>query len=109
MNCTPYPATTGEGWIAKFVPDVDRARLNDPTLTNEEILGHELKYAYNRKHNMQGKGYTDNRVPHEEIDAVNFQNIIRKKQGLKPRTTFAKKDISKFLVPTEEYNNLQRP
>ncbi len=99
-----------KGSLTKFVPDMDKAGANDETLTNEEILGHELKHAYNRKHGLTGKGYTPNRVPNEEIDGINFQNVIREKQGKGPRTKFARgrKDITPYLTPTSQYNNLKK-
>ena len=97
-----------DGSLTKFVPDIDRKRLNDPTLSNEEILGHEFKHAYNRKYNIRGIGITDNSIPLEEIDGLNFQNIIREKQGRTPKTTFARKDVSQYLTPTSKYKNYKQ-
>jgi hypothetical protein len=45
-----------KGSLTKFVPDKDRKRLTNKTLSNEEILGHELKHAYNRKNELYDLG-----------------------------------------------------
>ncbi len=99
-----------KGSLTKFVPDKDRKRLKNKTLSNEEILGHELKHAYNRKNGLYDLGMVESdgkRVPKEEIDGINFQNIVRDRQGQMPRTKFAGIDISKFLIKPSDYNNFK--
>jgi hypothetical protein len=46
-------------------------------------------------------------VPKEEIDGINFQNIVRDRQGQMPRIKFAGIDISKFLIKPSDYNNFK--
>lgn len=98
-----------KGSLTKFVPDVDRKRgLADHS--NEEILGHEMKHAYNRKYDLVPpmNHKTDNGIPLEEVDGVNFQSVVRDKQGRPPKTTFAGRDISKYLIPPGLYNNYKK-
>ncbi len=69
---------------------------NLPT-THETTLGHELKHSHDYdKGNMEGQTFVpSSHKSKKEISAVNFENKIRKKQKLKKRTTYGKKQIDK--------------
>ncbi|OFY86708.1 MAG: hypothetical protein A3F72_09625 [Bacteroidetes bacterium RIFCSPLOWO2_12_FULL_35_15] len=90
-----------KGSITTFVPDIDRAKFGNDLGSDEEILGHDLKHAFNRKHSLNGRG--DKKLTYanwkrgEEIDAVNFQNVIRKAQHFFKtlRTSYGGKEIPK--------------
>ena len=96
------------GSFTKFVPDTDRKRLNSPSMSDEEILGHELKHAYNRKHGLRGRGAAAKGLPNEEVDGLNFQNIIRGLQGRAPKMTFGRRNVSEYLTPASEYKNYKK-
>jgi RHS repeat-associated protein len=95
-----------KGSFTKFVPDVDRIRLNE-NYSDADILSHEFKHAYNRKNGLQDLGNSgqNSGVRNEEIDAINFQNIIRDKEGKSPRIIFGGVDVSKDLTPVTLYKN----
>ena len=82
--------------LTKFLPDRDRLKETGKDFTNEEILGHELKHGWNKL-----KKYNDvnqrtqiksqnGKTNCEEVDAVNFQNIISWKQKGCIRTEYGK-------------------
>jgi predicted SprT family Zn-dependent metalloprotease len=70
---------------------------NNLETSNETILGHELKHSHDYdKGNMKGQTFIPSSHKSEkEIRAVNFENRIRKKQGLTKRTTYGRKKIAK--------------
>ena len=43
-------------------------------------------------------------VPSEELDAINFENVIRDAQKINLRNTFAKKSILNILTLPSLYN-----
>ena len=93
------------GSLTKFVPHLDRAnKEKNKNWTNQEILGHELKHAFNRKYGIQDfKNTTKTGVPYEEVDAVNFQNVIRDKQGHETRKEYGGEDIKNDIAVPKEY------
>ena len=86
--------TSGKNSFTKFNHAEDKA--NDPTTTPEEVLGHELKHAYNivtgKRDNNLSKS-TESGINMEEVDATNFQNVIRDSQGNLPKTTYGSRSI----------------
>jgi RHS repeat-associated protein len=98
------------GSHTKFVPEYDKTR---GFLWGTDItLAHELKHGYNRKHGWSNNQPVDPTNPNpaarlatfDEIDAVNFQNIIHAHQGILPRKTFGVLDIEKYLITPTKYN-----
>jgi RHS repeat-associated protein len=98
-----------KGSFTKFVPDADRIRLNE-NYSGADILSHEFKHAYNRKNGLLDLGNSgqNSGVRNEEIDAINFQNIIRDKEGKDPRIIFGGVDVSKDLTPVTLYKNYKK-
>ena len=101
------PAQGADGdSFTKLDLDTDKAISNDRS--DEEIVGHEMKHGYNIKHGKresQMNQNTDTGVNLEEVDGVNFQNIIRQKDGKPLLTTYGGRDISKYLLPPDKYDN----
>ena len=99
--------TNKKGSWTKFDPDADRAkRVENSDWSDEDILGHEMKHGFNRKYGIQNFNLTEDTkdgVPLEEIDAVNFQNVIRHSLNLPERTKYAGIDIFKYIVITLNY------
>ena len=85
-------------------------------VTTQEVLGHELKHAYNKQHNIDNSGLDvpfnfvngfvrmeQRKIRGEEVNAVSFQNVIRQKHTpwLLPERTYQTVNISsKLVVPT---------
>ncbi len=98
----------GGGSVVRYMPEQDRTREDTKDFSNEEILGHELKHSWNidkKKHSENlSKKSTNGKTSMEEVDAVNFQNVIRDKQGKAPRTTYGKSKIpASELTPASDY------
>ena len=99
--------------FTRFVPKKDKA--NGLTFSETEILGHEMKHAFNIKNkkdnskltviddNQKTSNGTPKKVTGEEVDATNFQNVIRDNEGKLPQTTYQGVDISSKLVNPCDY------
>ena len=95
------------GSHTKFVPWLDNKSWGGGV-----ALAHELKHGYNRKHGKQDGSFVEPNNPDprsqfttfEEVDAVNFQNILHWHQGLPLRTTYGIIDILKYLIPAVQYD-----
>ena len=101
-----------DGTRTIFTPEFDRA-TQKTNFSDAEILGHELKHGYNKVHGIDNANMdvntgqkthtgTDVGAPGEEVDAVNFQNVVRQRESpwLLPRTTYGVDISSKLSTPT---------
>jgi hypothetical protein len=101
----------GNGTKTTFTPEFDRAKQNT-NFSDAEILGHELKHGYNKKNYVDNSNLdvntgqkthrgTEIGAPGEEVDAVNFQNVVRQDESpwLLPRTTYGVDVSEKLGVP----------
>ena len=69
--------------------------FRDVGLTDYELLGHELKHSYNKEFYKTKKGKDpQSGIKMEEIETVNFENLIRKEEGMPKRTKYGN-DIPK--------------
>lgn len=101
------------GGMIKFVPEYDVSRPNSGIKDNspEEIIGHEFKHDWND--NIKGtqdenlaerSGTAENPGPNcEEVDAVNFQNIIRAAMGKPLRTKHGSEIPKENLIDPKDY------
>ena len=100
------------GTLTAFTPEFDRAKQKT-NYSDAEILGHELKHGYNKQNNIDNSDLTvhTGQRTHtgteigavgEEVDAVNFQNVIRQNESpwLLPRTTYGIDISSKLAIPS---------
>lgn len=77
----------------------------------EEIIGHELKHNYNIRKEYRDANLNTFTIPDaqgrtnnmEEVDATNYQNVIRAAQGKPLLTTYQTLDISQYLVAPSAY------
>jgi RHS repeat-associated protein len=102
-----YNKETKTGSITKFDVYSDSKVLGGKN-SAEDILGHELKHAYNKEIGIgkeQKAETSSNGVTNmEEVDAVNFENIIRKSEGKEPRTEYGGNEINKKdLINPDDY------
>lgn len=73
----------------KLFPD-----LEDVGLTDYELIGHEMKHSYDMEFFKSERGKDPKTgIEIEEIETVNFENIIRKEEKRKERTKYGKIDI----------------
>jgi hypothetical protein len=54
-----------------------------------------------------GRFCASGKVDTEEVDAVNFQNVLRAADHREPKKLFGGRDIYKDLTPTSEYKIFQ--
>ena len=67
-------------------------------LTDDELFAHELKHAYDNKRHWNNRKFDKSvKVEGNEIEAVKFENIVRKENNHKRRTLYGGKDISSKL------------
>ena len=72
--------------------------FNKIGVTDVELVAHEIKHAFDmKKHFNNRKVNKTVGVEGNEIEAVKFENILRKEKGHKLRTTYGGKDISTVL------------
>ncbi len=81
-----------DGTVIQYDPDSKTSSGGDARKPRVG-LGHEQKHAYNMQEGKVVEGKTENGISLEEVDAVNFENRIRKTTGDKPRTTYGDKKI----------------
>jgi hypothetical protein len=90
--------------------------VNDPKVPLIYNLGHELKHAYNIRYGLQNYNFIaytpsnpkSTKIMIDELDCVNFENIIRadKKESL--RTEFGHQPIPpSFLISPSSYDNFK--
>jgi hypothetical protein len=112
INGSYNDKTDEGGTFTKFVPDIDKKKSGSEDFSDEEILGHELKHGWNKKNNLnqsnQKQMSADNKTNCEEVDAVNFQNIIREKEGKTARTKYGKNEIPKVDLVLPKNYKLQK-
>jgi hypothetical protein len=101
-----------EDTYTKF--DVYSDKQPEGDFSKEDILGHELKHAWNKlkgifrqqRSQMSANGVTNC----EEVDAVNFESIIRDKEYKVPRTDHGEGEIPKQdLVAPNDYKLQSTP
>ena len=80
-----------KGTLIEYNPD-DKTDDNGAKREPRAALGHEIKHAYNDQQGEVKTGKT-NGIKNEEIDAVNFENKIRKSTGDPKRTRYDDKEI----------------
>lgn len=110
----------GKGTFTRFDPkgSMEEGKQDVAKSTREDVLGHELKHAWNKIKiapsglTIQEQNNNQFSVPGllrgEEIDATNFQNIIREIQGNTLRTTYNGKEIPKNILMTPMEYKLQK-
>lgn len=68
-----------------------------------EVLAHELlSHAYDADQGTRKNGYTWNGINENEVDAVNIENIVRKKVGLPPKIEYGDLWIPEYYLKTPE-------
>jgi RHS repeat-associated protein len=90
----------------KFAHDVDKLRAAGRGMKQSlrEDLAHELKHAWNRLQGCsQNSILGESCVTLEEIDCVNFQNIVRVAEKKDPRKTYGDINISNDLTSPSKY------
>jgi RHS repeat-associated protein len=95
-----YNVKDGKGSHTKFT--------DPPTADNsdEEVVGHELKHAWNAENNINNSGTASNgKVECEEVDATNFANIIRDKEYKEPKKNHGSNQPipQNELIPANKY------
>ena len=68
--------------------------------TDYEIIGHELKHAYDIEFNLNTNKKDANGTELDEYWTSNFENLIRKEEGRPQRTKYGR-----FKIPKEEMGN----
>ena len=58
------------------------------SFTDYEVLGHELKHAYDFQEGINSSKKDENGVQYDEYKAVQFENLIRKEENRPLRTTY---------------------
>jgi hypothetical protein len=97
------------GSFTKYAPNEDK--LAQKKFTVEEVLGHELKHDYNMKKGNWSESNKTRTAPDaqnrtnkmEEVDATNYQNVVRAAQGSPLLNTYQGVDISPYIVPPSQY------
>ena len=69
------------------------------SFTDYEVLGHELKHAYDFQKGINSSEKDKNGVQYDEYKAVQFENYIRKEEKRPMRTTYGE-----HLLPNEYLN-----
>lgn len=68
------------------------------TFTDYEVIGHELKHAYDFQNGIASSDKDANGVEYDEYRAVQFENLIRKEEKRPMRTTYGKHPVpQKYL------------
>jgi RHS repeat-associated protein len=77
--------------------------FRDVGLTDYELLGHELKHSYNMEFYKTKKGKDpQSGIKMEEIETVNFENLIRTEEENPKRTKYGGNDIPKEYLEKGE-------
>ena len=85
-----------------FEKDNKRAKKQgSESFTDYEVIGHELKHAYDFQNGIASSEKDANGIEYDEYRAVQFENLIRKEEKRPMRTTYGK-----YPVP-KEYLKLQ--
>lgn len=67
--------------------DMNNAK-NNTTFTDYEILGHEIKHAYDIQYTKNSRVVDEYNIKLDEYRTVNFENLIRKEEGRPIRTNY---------------------
>lgn len=83
------------GLVDNYKSSVD---FRDVGLTDYELLGHELKHSYNMEFYKTKTGNDPKSgIEIEEIETVNFENLIRKEEGMPKRTKYGSNIPKEYL------------
>jgi RHS repeat-associated protein len=83
-----------------FEEDNKRAKEHgSESFTDYEVVGHELKHAYDFQKGISSSEEDVNGVQYDEYRAVQFENLIRKEEKRPMRTTYGK-----HIVPKQYLN-----
>jgi RHS repeat-associated protein len=106
-----YNRPDDKGSFTKFDIYSD-SKLNNGRFSKEEQIAHEFKHRFNKLNGLSERDKKPSRnkkTPYGEVDAVNFQNIIRSLQGNEPKTTHKGIEINPAdLIDAQQYILLQR-
>ncbi|MFZ4414443.1 MAG: RHS repeat domain-containing protein, partial [Bacteroidales bacterium] len=86
--------TESENTVTKYDPEATK-NVNGEKRNPKVGLIHELKHAFDRDQGTLRRGKTENGIKNSEVDAVNIENLTRKKTGDPKRTTYGRKQIPK--------------
>lgn len=77
----------------------DYSDFKDVGLTDYELVGHELKHSYNMQfYKTNKKVDNESKIEMEEIETVNFENLIRKEEGMLMRTMYGDDIPNSYLI-----------
>ena len=84
--------------LLNMIRRTDPMIMGSETFTDYEVIGHELKHAYDFQNGIASSDKDANGVEYDEYRAVQFENLIRKEEKRPMRTTYGKHPVpQKYL------------
>lgn len=81
--------------------DTEKGDFKDVGITDYELIGHELKHAYDIQFKMNDRGKDKKTgIKISEYETVNFENLIREEEGRQLRTRYT------YPIPKELWRRI---